>query len=103
MLPARNSCMPGGWLGRPAISTIRFSGACAENVMTVAPARTASQVRRRTSCEVRMVESYSSRSDLARLIVLLVHPASEQPPAQRSEPLEHVIHLAKIDHLDQVA
>src|SRR6185436_2728106 len=36
------------------------------------------------------------------LVVLLVHSATEEPSAQRTEPSEHVIHVAEIHQLDQV-
>src|SRR6185503_6790021 len=42
-------------------------------------------------------------SGVALLVILLVHAATEQPAADRTEPAQHVIHVAKVHQLDQVA
>src|SRR5215216_2114474 len=39
----------------------------------------------------------------ALLVVLFVHPSPEDPPAQRPEPAEHVVHVAEIHQLDEIA
>ena len=50
--PARNSCMPGGWLGLPAMRTIRLSAPRTGKVETATAApRTASQTARPRKCE----------------------------------------------------
>jgi hypothetical protein len=38
-----------------------------------------------------------------RLVILPVHSASEDPSAQRTEPSQHVVHVAKVHQLDEVA
>src|SRR5579862_6056162 len=38
-----------------------------------------------------------------RRVVRLVHAPAEQPTPEWSEPLEHVVHVSQVDHLDQVA
>src|SRR5688572_32120066 len=37
------------------------------------------------------------------LVVLLVHSAPKHPSAKRPQPVEHVIHVAEVHQLDQVA
>src|SRR5262249_45519458 len=36
-------------------------------------------------------------------VVLLVHPAPENPPAERTQPAKHVVHVTEIHQLDEVA
>src|SRR5688572_6767211 len=36
-------------------------------------------------------------------VVLPVHSPAEDPPAERAQPLQHVMHVAQVHHLDQVA
>src|SRR5688500_12286566 len=40
---------------------------------------------------------------LFRKVILSVHSPPEQPPTQRPQPIQHVIHVAEIHQLDQVA
>src|SRR3982751_5160860 len=36
-------------------------------------------------------------------VVLLIHPALEQPAAERTQPAKNVIHVSKVHQLDQIA
>src|SRR3954466_15323355 len=42
------------------------------------------------------------RRPLPRLVVLFVHAAPEHPAAERTEPVEHVIHVAEVRDFSQV-
>src|SRR5678810_1092168 len=87
--------------------------ACARNVTgnAISSAETSS-CSRMTTCtpkRERCSGGRSFRTGLARpkgralRVVLLVHPAPEDPPAEWTEPAEHVIHVAEVHQLNQIA
>src|ERR1051325_1662401 len=39
----------------------------------------------------------------ASVVILAIHSAPEQPAAERAQPAKHVIHVAEVHQLDQVA
>src|ERR1041384_6280588 len=88
-------------------------GACCATAIEIAP---------RTSSEPRMMRRFmlclrgrrlyrdpgsgirDPGSGLGSLFVILaIHSAAKEPAAERTQPAEHVVHVAKVHQLDQVA